>query len=304
MFYAISLLSFAIAMCGVCLVVRGKKLDGDNAFVAMCVIVKDEPDIVSWVQYHHERLNVLRIYLYDHGSEPRLSSLVQPFIKKGIVKYHFQPFTLANLVKHLPFVKKVNPQMEMFTHCLETYGKQHKFIAFLDADELIVFRNHSQTLQEFLVNKQEFGGVVLNWKIFGSSGHVAQPQTKMQIVGKPHFYQHYNTCFPSIHIKSIVNTRLVESASANPHWFVYKSGAYAVNDNGIKSTCNQGPWCQSPPSFDHAWINHYSIKSRRDFELKIRRGAGSTTLSKHHVRWSYFRDIDAKSTDTCLDITN
>ena len=280
-----------------CLSNQGKgDVDGDRAFVAMCVVVKDEPDIVSWVQYHHERLNVSRIYLYDHGSAPRLSSLLQQQIGRGVVKYFFRPYIYADLVRTLPFMKKVNPQMEMFSHCLQTFGKRHKFTAFLDADELIVLRNRSQTLQEFLSDKLEFGGVVLNWKIFGSSGHVVQPQIRR--ADKPHFYQHYNACFPSIHVKSIVNTRLVESASANPHWFVYKSGSYAISDKGVRSTCDQGPWCQSPPSFAHAWINHYSIKSARDFELKVRRGAGSTTHGKHHTRWSYFRDIDARATDT------
>ena len=193
-------------------------------------------------------------------------------------------------------MRKINPQVEIFSECLRDYGPQHQFLGFIDADEVVVLRNTSQTLEGFLRTKESFGGVVLNWMNFGSSGHEVRPSPTLQ---KPHFYQHYNCCYPTIHVKSFVNTRFTKSASPNPHWFVYNDGAFAVNEGGGKAACEFGPWCQDPPSYNNAWINHYSIKSKEDFMLKIKRGFRSTTLSKEHTTWAYFNGIDAKAKNFC-----
>lgn len=260
--------------------------------IAMCVVVKDDVDILPWIDYHHA-LGVSKFYIFDHGSSPPLSQILNTHIDSSLVQYEYQPYYLANILRAVPFAKKINPQIELFQRCIEQHKSHHQWIAFLDADEYIVLRNHSQSLVQTLHKFQSYGGLVLNWQVFGSSGLDRTPDPHSVSAA---FYRHFNACYPSIHTKSIVNTRYTIGASSNPHWFAYRQGFYAVNEEMTRPALL---WGSDPPSFQTIWINHYSTKSRQDFARKIQRGRDSTTLSKHHAEWTYFDEINRKAINRC-----
>ena len=134
---------------------------------------------------------------------------------------------------------------------------------------------------------EQFGGLALNWMVFGSSGLVSRPNGTV--------LSSYTKCAPSITIKSIVVPEHTLSASPNPHWFHYKDGYHAVNERGDKVDT----WLNDPPTMKHLYINHYATKSLEDFHRKMKRGSAT----RAHKKISEFERFNAMATDTCTPPT-
>lgn len=267
-------------------------LQSSSATVAFCLVVKDDADVVDWVDYHHRRLGVSRFYIFDHGSNPRLSHVLARHIRSGLVVYEYAPYHLDGLLRLI--MARPNPQADLFDRCLRLHRDQHRWLAFLDVDEFVVVRGANTSspsssspavLADVLEDFQQHGGLALNWMVFGSSG----------LEHRPPSLAHYNACFPSVHVKTIVNTQHVLGSSQNPHWFLYKSPFFAVGEKGDRVDA----WSRTPPSFERIFINHYSTKSRQDFAEKRKRGRGSKTLARSHTAWAYFDETNRKSVHTC-----
>lgn len=64
------------------------------AYVAMCLIVKDQPrDVVEWV-HHHQRIGVGKFYVFDHNSSVPLVKELHPLIEAGAVRYQYFRFAV------------------------------------------------------------------------------------------------------------------------------------------------------------------------------------------------------------------
>lgn len=74
-----------------------KHLKGSNgthlqhAYVAFCAIMRNEHlNVAEWIQYH-AWLGVEKFYIFDHGSKPPISVVLQEYVEQGIVEvFHFQ----------------------------------------------------------------------------------------------------------------------------------------------------------------------------------------------------------------------
>lgn len=77
-------------------------------------------------------------------------------------------------------------------------------VGFIDVDEFLMLSNSSETIDTLLRDYEGFGGLAVNWRMFGSSGHVARPPNGT--------LQSYTACstpdnVQNTHVKSFVNTR-------------------------------------------------------------------------------------------------
>lgn len=74
--------------------------------------------------------------------------------------------------------------------------------------------------------------------------------------------------YGNAHVKIIANPRMINYMSI-PHFAFYFEGVQAVNENGnvVPSAFN------NPVTADKIVINHYSIKSREEYGIKVSRGA-------------------------------
>jgi hypothetical protein len=52
----------------------------------------------------------------------------------------------------------------------------HALAGALDTDEFVVIRDGSPSLPEVLRRYEEYGGLAVNWRLFGSSGHKTRPE--------------------------------------------------------------------------------------------------------------------------------
>src|SRR5471030_1647252 len=128
--------------------------------VAICCIIKDEEYLTEWVDYHLT-VGVSQFYIYDNQSTIPVSETLKHYIESGLV--------VVELIEG-----KIK-QMIAYGLCLKKYGRFCKWIAFIDADEFIVPKTFTGSLPEFLVPYERYGGLGINWLVFGSNGHIEKP---------------------------------------------------------------------------------------------------------------------------------
>ena len=235
--------------------------------VGICCIIKDENDYLEeWIKYHLQ-IGVDQFYIYDNQSILPIQSTLSVYIESGIVKV-------------IPFPGQT-AQLAAYHHFLENYKNECRWIAFIDIDEFIVPKSTFGNLPEFLCSYEKYGGVGLNWLVFGSNGHVYKPKgTQVESFTK----RSLKTNPINKHIKSIVQTQYVKSASTDPHHFSYTSSKYCVNENHDRI---QGPF--SDNSTNLIQINHYVNRSLEEYHEKIARGRADFEQKRP---LSAFYDID------------
>ena len=247
--------------------------------LAVCAAVRDTPDnIVEWVQYHHNIIGVSTFYLMvtDDPDVHIIEAALDPWIQRGIVELYPLPYVNPRTVPQL--------QVTLYEGCLEGVRDQHDFIGFWDVDEYVapVATNGSSFVTFLMDEMMDVGGLALNWRIVGPSGHVTKPTGGV--------LENYQLCTPweyheNEEIKSVVNTKHVRKPLSDPHTFEYQPGYHAVDclkqrvdggrhPNGIKE----------PPMYV---LYHFVTKSWEEYREKMKRGSAMGNRKTE----AYFRHI-------------
>ncbi len=143
-----------------------KKIDQEFPItLAIAAIIKNEGEYIEeWVKYHL-LVGVERIYLYDNGSYDNTKDVLEPYIRGGSVVYTTYP--------------GAGMQFRAYNDAIRKHKNECEYIAFIDADEFLMPVKQGQSLAE--VVKRIMGtypkaaGLAVNWRMFGSSGHVQKP---------------------------------------------------------------------------------------------------------------------------------
>jgi Glycosyltransferase family 92 len=238
-------------------------------------VIKDQnQDLREWIDYHHA-VGVSTFYIYDASpvADPA-SKVVEDLIHEGVVVYenvHQDP-------KH---------QIEKYQRCIDEHRHSHQWLAFIDVDEFIVMDDRTKSIPDMLANFTQYGGVGLNWRVYGSSGHLKRPEGGVKNYSKcttPSFFENK-------YIKDIVNTHHVQKVQ-DPHIFKHAEGYHTVNADKqiVYGSLNE------PPTYAGWHVNHYMIKSLEDFEARAGRG---NVLANDIRPIAFFHEVDAQCTETC-----
>ncbi|MDR0828152.1 MAG: glycosyltransferase family 92 protein [Desulfovibrio sp.] len=223
-------------------------------YCALCCIAKDEdPFLKEWLVYH-SLLGFEHFIIYDNQSALPISRFLSSFAPKSRV-------TVIRNFSELS-------QPLAYNHCLEHFGRDFKWIAFLDLDEFIRLRpfarhedRNVRDIRVFLTEFEPYAGVGLNWRIFSSSGHENSPDEPVIAA--------YTRCLgDDMHIKSIVQPAKILSC-ADPHSFTPRPGETIVNTRHFPIP---PAFPFSVPETERACVNHYFYKSRQCFAQKIAKG--------------------------------
>jgi len=230
------------------------------SYVALCLIAKDSKDLLEWV-VHHKALGVDVFYVADNDSNPPMAGGIVDMLQSGVVQYLYLSSTYSDV--------KPDPQMFFYGKCMREKGHLHQWMGFFDEDEFIVTRGGS-SVPQVLQRYEQYGGLTLNWRVFGSSGHLTRPTGGV--------LSNYHSCARHYHVKSFVQPSKTQS-TRNPHVFNYLDGFHAVDTLGnvVDSPDNLGNATDGMPSKDLysvMYLNHYILKSRAEFEEKVKRGGG------------------------------
>ncbi len=236
-----------------------------NNGLSLVVIVFNEIEYIEeWLAYHFY-IGVSHIYLYDNGSTDGLQDpegVLKKYLEKGLVTYIWWPGKEMQLL--------------VYNDALEKYQFDTKYMGFIDADEFLVpvkdmdlceildkaFQRSSKHLANF---RAHCGGIGVNWRVYGTSGHVEKPEG---LVMENYKYRAADEHEENAHIKTICNPRVAKKFEFHPHTVTYKKGFYCTSENGS----------YIPDAFFYdgicRWlrINHYYSKSEEELQARLRRG--------------------------------
>lgn len=229
---------------------------------SIVLIAKDEERYIrEWLEYHLE-VGISHFYIYDNESTAEFKKVLDPYIQKGIVTYTWFP---GNYV-----------QMKAYDDALSRFKLDTKYMAFIDGDEFIVPMKEDSVAKEidYIINRysnREYrvdwnaGGIGINWRCFGSSGHENIPDG---LVIENYTNRAEDEWDNNAHIKTICNPRVAISFETNPHACSYKKGYFCISERG---SYIPGAFFYDAPC-NRIRINHYYTKSRQEYISKWHRG--------------------------------
>ncbi len=232
-------------------------MNNQNVKLSVCAIMKDEASYLEeWLEFH-KIIGVEKFYLYNNNSTDNTLEIIQPYIESGEVICHDWPFRPG--------------QMGAYEHCLQSYGKESEWMAFIDLDEFL-FPSEEDDLKIILDDFKDYPAVVVNWLTFGSSGHLKKPEG-LQI---ENFTKRAKTDFANnYHVKSIVRPDQTLKPR-NPHYCQYIEGsAVTENKQPVPDSFSK------TVSVKRLRINHYTTRSKEEFDNKTKRGRADTAQARN-----------------------
>ena len=225
--------------------------------LSIVAIIKNEASYVTeWIEYYR-LLGATKFYLYDNDSQDNLKEVINAYISSGIVVYKYFPGkTRQNMAN---------------TDAIKNYASKTRFMAAVDLDEFIVPIDDKLSITDVLTNivrrKSYAAGVAIPWLMYGSSHHKQRPEGLVT----ENFLHRAKDSF-MLNVKTVFNPRLVNGYN-NPHYPIYKYGAFSVNENGriIIGKFDNHKSCKQ------IRINHYFTKSEEEFRAKAARGTADTS---------------------------
>jgi hypothetical protein len=214
--------------------------------LAMTAIFRDDaPYLKEWIEFHR-LVGVQHFYMINNLSVDHYLEILQPYIDAGIVELINWPY------EHVVCADWNRIQCAAYEHVVKMVKGKVKWLAILDTDEFI-FPVKSDNLADFLSRYEKYGGLAVNWQMFGTSFVSKIPDDKllieMLVLGLPEMEEVHK------HVKSIVRPEFV-AACENPHYMNYKKGYYQVNSDGVKFSGPFSPYIQ----VDSIRINHYTLR--------------------------------------------
>lgn len=234
---------------------------------ALCAIMRNEgPFVLEWIA-HHRALGFDQIIIYDNESTDDLPRLCHSLSNAGAIIYRPWPDPELGCV--------ISPQILAYQHAVANLTTN--WLCCLDADEFLVLE-HASTIQEFLANAGLAGmPIALNWKLFGSSGAIdASPDPVTE---------RFIRCGSDLHpANAVIKTfgprwLLHAGAHIHIHGWPLVAGQFYVDASGARVEVESNTFLR-PPCWKHAWINHYIVKSREEFERKRVRGDASVPMGR------------------------
>lgn len=224
----------------------------------VAIFHNDARYLKEWIEFHR-LVGVEHFYLYNHLSTDAYKEVLKPYIAKGIVKLIDWPYTYGTLYEWNQI------QRAAYGDALTRAKGKVKWLAAIDTDEFI-FPSQENSLLEFLSSYEQYGGLGINWVVFGTSG--VHLKTDTQLLTEELTLRGPDNSPMNLHIKSIVRPERVAEAGFDPHAFIYKKGYGQVNANKEPFSGPFSPYV----AIDKVRINHYCYRDEDYFhQVKIPR---------------------------------
>lgn len=226
------------------------KPTGPQSELTICAAVRDEaPDLEEWVAYH-SMIGVERFRIYENGSVDGTAELLASLARRYPIEIVPWPNQPANLTA--------------FQDGIVAELGRCNWLACIDADEFLVPAEGDDLRVLLRRVPEEVAALVLNWRIFGSSGLEKRPSgTTLESYRR----RASDDFWPNRHIKSIVRPRQA-ILTFTTHEFLTLGPQVNARLEQVTPLAGQ----LGTPCFDGAWINHYVLRSRADFLRKRAKG--------------------------------
>lgn len=256
--------------------------------IAIAAIFRNEKDyILEWIAWHQSQ-GFNDFIIYDNESDDGTTELLTKLADAEIIRLH-----------SIPQQEKV--QLAAYRKIYQDYKDQYEFIAFIDADEFIMPTDTKKAVNHIkeLFKAPNVGAIGLNWRIYGSNGHIKQPAGHVlsnytMAANDKHIRNHY--------IKSIYRTDAINNVFA--HFGAVKKGFRYINTDNedlIFTTLKTFPTPNqentrtgivTKVSNSKLRLNHYAVKSREEF-INKKKNKGDAFFGKNQIKTDrYFQTFD------------
>jgi hypothetical protein len=199
----------------------------------------------EWIEFHL-LVGVERFSLYNNNSADNFEEVLAPYVEAGVVEILDWP---------RPF-----PQWETraIDDCVARRREDSRWLTFLNIDQFL-FSPTGRPLPEVLEPFERWAGVAVNWRVFGTSGHVEKPPGLV-------IESYTRRADDRAPVMKMVNT-IVDPSRAlraeTPHNFSYREGG-AVDEeqrplDGLLTECHSSRLLR---------INHYVTRSFAELRRK------------------------------------
>lgn len=226
--------------------------------LAICVLIQDEaPYLKEWIEYH-KLLGVSHFYIFNNLSTDNYLEVLAPYQQNGTAEIKNIPIEAND------FKTYYDMQCKCYSDCVVQAQGVCKWLAFIDVDEFL-FPIQPVTLTHFLKSYEAYGGLVVNWRMFGTSGIKKLPpgalliESLTQCAEKSFAYNRF--------VKSIVRPeRVINFTSA--HQANYREGYCSVNTDKFASKEDKSCYIL----WNKLVINHYWTRDEDFFyRVKVKR---------------------------------
>ncbi len=213
--------------------------------LAVAALFRDEaPYLREWIEFHLE-VGFEYFYLFDNLSADSPRKILEPYIQSGVVELHSWP------LEHTDFSDFSPIQLLAYERAIHFARGKFKWLALIDTDEFLFSPKNS--LIDTLSRYESFGGVAINWQVFGTS-HTPKLLPHQLLIETLTLKLPQTT--PLCHkVKSIVRPECVQSCQS-AHYMNYKAGYFQVNTDHIPFEGNSSP----SVLLDDLRINHYTVR--------------------------------------------
>ncbi len=232
--------------------------------------------IVEWLAFHM-LVGFEYFYLYAHKTDDGMTEIL---VKLGR-RYHIK----VHLLDDQP-----QPQLLAYQHAYAAYGDTVDWMAFIDGDEFLHASDGGQMGQALSgFDAQPLSALAINWRCYGSNGHVADPDA-LVVQAYP---RHSRADFlPNRHVKSVVRAKQTVKVQT-AHVFHTDLGTFDTLGRPVTS----GWMRDNPPSFDTLRINHYAVQSF-DFFRRTKQHMGAADGNPLLIRpEAWFHEYDRNEDD-------
>lgn len=222
-------------------------------YLSACAIFRNEARFLrEWIEYHN-MIGIEHFYLFNNLSDDDYQTVLQPYIEKGLVELIQWPYEGKNQ-KEWNLI-----QCDAYNTLIKQKQSETFWLAVIDTDEFILPLT-TPNLAEFLHEYEEWGGLAINWQLYGASGvqRVADNQTLIGSLTKKAQEQFEINHF----VKSIVQPKKVLRFKY-PHHCKYKKPFFHVTENKIRFSNNS---LTESVSINKIRLNHYTHRDRDFFE--------------------------------------
>lgn len=210
------------------------------------IFKNEEHSIKEWID-HYLNHGVEHFYLVNDNSNDNYLEKIQCYLDKNIVTLY-----------HASFSNYIGRQKDMYNKFVLPRIKDSKWVLIVDLDEYM-WSPVNRDLNVMLDQCSKFGQVQVNHTLFGSNGHITQPDSIVNSFTKRS--SSLDTKIPNGNFKYFVNTTF-DFTSLNVHHATFAIDAY---HNDMTFFIILGP--------QYFRLNHYCCQSLNFWkEIKCTRG--------------------------------
>lgn len=223
--------------------------------LAIAAIFQNEANYLKeWIEFH-KLVGVKHFYLFNNLSNDNYLSVLKPYILNGDVDLIEWPFHTNEDGKNWAAIQRGS-----YLTAVKLVSHKVKWLALIDVDEYVI-PVEGNNLPSILKDYEEFGGVGVNWQMYGTSNVARIPDNKL--LTETLLFKAPRDFSENLHIKSIVRPERVQICHV--HHCIYQGDFFAVETNKEKISTPRSDKVLT----DKMRINHYWSKDE-DFFLKTK----------------------------------